>query len=47
MKNKKGFILPIDKTGEDSGKAVYVNAFIGFGVPHRHSSTGIYLLLKS
>ena len=43
MKTKNGFILSIDKTGKDSGKAAYANAYIGFGVPHRHSSTGVYL----
>jgi hypothetical protein len=43
MNNKKGFILSIDKTGKDRGKAAYANAFIGFGVSHRRSSTGIYL----
>ena len=40
---KQGFILSCDKTGKDRGKAAYANAFIGFGVAHRHSSTGIYL----
>jgi hypothetical protein len=39
----KGFVLSIDKTGKDRGKAAYANAFIGFGVSHRKSSTGIYL----
>jgi hypothetical protein len=43
MNNKKGFMLSSDKTGKDSGKAAYANAFIGFGVSHRQSSTGIYL----
>jgi hypothetical protein len=40
---KKGFKLSCDKTGKDQGKANYANAFIGFGVTHRRSSTGIYL----
>ena len=45
MNNNKvnGFILSCDKTGKDQGKAAYANAFIGFGVSHRKSSTGIYL----
>ena len=43
MKTEKGFILSINKTGKDGGKAAYANAFIGFGVFHRRSSTGIYL----
>ena len=43
MNNKKGFTLSIDKTGKDQGKANYANAFIGFGVSNRRSSTGIYL----
>jgi len=45
MNNKKGkkFILSCDKTGKDQGKAAYANVFIGFGVSHRNSSTGIYL----
>jgi len=43
MKTQKGFILSMDKTGKDRGKAAYANAFIGFGVSHRRSSTGIYL----
>ena len=43
MNNKYGFNLSIDKTGKDSGKAAYANAYIGFGVSHRRSSTGIYL----
>jgi hypothetical protein len=45
MTNKKvkGFILSSDKTGKDRGKAAYANAFIGFGVSGRRSSTGIYL----
>ena len=43
IKIKKGFILSIDKTGKDRGKAKYANAFIGFGVSRRRSSTGIYL----
>ncbi|WP_165044966.1 hypothetical protein [Dysgonomonas sp. ZJ709] len=38
-----GFTLSIDKTGKDQGKANYANAFIGFGVDNRKSSTGIYL----
>ena len=40
---KTGFYLSIDKTGKDRGKANYANAYIGFGVSHRKSSTGIYL----
>jgi hypothetical protein len=40
---KKGFKLSCDKTGKDQGKANYANAYIGFGVSHRKSSTGIYL----
>lgn len=40
---KKGFILSVDKTGKDQGKANYANAYIGFGVANRKSSTGIYL----
>ncbi|GAB6010405.1 hypothetical protein [Dysgonomonas reticulitermitis] len=40
---KTGFRLSVDKTGKDQGKANYANAFIGFGVAHRRSSTGIYL----
>jgi hypothetical protein len=40
---KKGFKLSCDKTGKDQGKANCANAFIGFGVAHRRSSTGIYL----
>jgi hypothetical protein len=43
MNTKKGFILSIDKTGKDRGKAAYANAYIGFGVSHRRSSTGVYL----
>ena len=43
MNKKVGFNLSIDKTGKDSGKAAYANAYIGFGVSHRRSSTGIYL----
>lgn len=39
----KGFILSVDKTGKDQGKANYANAYVGFRVPHRKSSTGIYL----
>ncbi len=39
----KGFILSSDKTGKDRGKAGYANAYIGFGVENRKSSTGIYL----
>ena len=42
-KNIKGFILSKDKTGKDRGKATYANAYIGFGVANRQSSTGIYL----
>jgi hypothetical protein len=40
---KKGFKLSIDKTGKDQGKANYANAYIGFPVNTRRSSTGIYL----
>jgi hypothetical protein len=40
---KKGFKLSCDKTGKDRGKANYANAYIGYGVSHRRSSTGIYL----
>ena len=40
---KKGFKLSIDKTGKDRGKANYANAYIGFAVNTRQSSTGIYL----
>ena len=40
---RKGFKLSIDKTGKDRGKANYANAYIGFGVSNRKSSTGIYL----
>lgn len=40
---KKGFKLSCDKTGKDQGKANYANAYIGFGVTHRKSSTGIYM----
>jgi hypothetical protein len=40
---KTGFKLSTDKTGKDQGKANYANAYIGFGVSHRQSSTGIYL----
>ena len=40
---KIGFRLASDKTGKDQGKANYANAYIGFGVTHRRSSTGIYL----
>jgi len=40
---KKGFKLSVDKTGKDQGKANYANAYIGFGVSNRMSSTGIYL----
>lgn len=44
MENKHtGFRLSSDKTGKDRGKAAYANAYIGFGVAHRRSSTGIYL----
>ena len=42
MKNK-GFKLSVDKTGKDQGKANYANAFVGYGVTNRRSSTGIYL----
>jgi len=38
-----GFQLSIDKTKKDQAKADYANAYIGFGVAHRASSTGIYL----
>ncbi|MDR0938127.1 MAG: hypothetical protein LBN29_02060 [Mediterranea sp.] len=37
------FQLSSDKAGKDQGKANYANAYIGFGVPHRRSSTEIYL----
>jgi hypothetical protein len=40
---RKGFNLTIDKTGKDQGKANYANAYIGFGVTNRKSSTGVYL----
>ena len=40
---KIGFKLSVDKTGKDQGKANYANAYIGFGVTNRRSSTGIYL----
>lgn len=40
---RKGFKLSIDKTGKDQQKANYANAYIGFGVMNRKSSTGIYL----
>jgi hypothetical protein len=40
---KTGFKLSCDKTGKDQGKANYANAYIGFGIVHRRSSTGIYL----
>ena len=43
MKPEKGFNLSCDKTGKDRGKARYANAYIGFGVDNRRSSTGIYL----
>lgn len=33
----------MDKTGKDRAKAAYANAYIGFGVTRRRSSTGIYL----
>jgi hypothetical protein len=39
----KGFKLSIDKTGKDRGKANYANAYIGFGVSNRKSSTEVYL----
>ncbi|MDR2913616.1 MAG: hypothetical protein LBV74_02080 [Tannerella sp.] len=39
----KGFKLSVDKTGKDQGKANCANAYIGFGVTGRKSSTGIYL----
>jgi hypothetical protein len=39
---KKVFKLSCDKTGKDRGKASHANAYIGFGVAHRRSSTGIY-----
>jgi len=41
--NTKRFTLSVDKTGKDQGKANYANAYIGFGVANRKSSTGIYL----
>lgn len=40
---RTGFKLSVDKTGKDQGKANYANAYIGFGVTNRKSSTGIYL----
>ncbi len=40
---KKGFTLSYDKLGKDQGKANYANAFIGFGVSNRLSSTERYL----
>ena len=40
---KKGFKLSSDKAGKDQGKANYANAYIGFGVETRRSSTEIYL----
>ena len=39
----QGFTLSIDRAGKDQGKAAYANAYIGFGVEHRCSSTGMYL----
>jgi hypothetical protein len=39
----QGFTLSTDKTGKDQGKAAYANAYIGFGITHRCSSTEIYL----
>ncbi|OAM91675.1 hypothetical protein OH491_24785 [Termitidicoccus mucosus] len=39
---RRGFKLTVDKLGKDQGKANHANAFIGFGVPHRKSSTGAY-----
>lgn len=33
----------MDKTGKDQGKAAYANAYIGYGVEDRKSSTGVYL----
>jgi hypothetical protein len=38
-----GFTLSADKANKDRGKANYANAYIGFGVEHRRSSTGRYL----
>lgn len=38
-----GFRLSTGKTGKDRAKAAYANAYTGFGVMHRRSSTGIYL----
>jgi hypothetical protein len=43
MKTTYGFTLSSDKAGKDQGKANYANAYIGFGVENRKSSTGIYL----
>lgn len=40
---EQGFQLSIDKTGKDQGKADLANAYIGFSVTNRNSSTGIYL----
>jgi hypothetical protein len=36
------FKLSQDITGKDQGKANYANAYIGFGVTNRKSSTGVY-----
>jgi hypothetical protein len=43
MKITYGFTLSSDKAGKDQGKANYANAYIGFDVKNRKSSTGIYL----
>ena len=40
---KAGFKLSTDKLGKDQGKADKANAFIGYGVESRKSSTGTYL----
>jgi hypothetical protein len=40
---KQGFKLSSDKTGKDQGKADLANAYIGYGVQNRDSSTGKYL----
>lgn len=39
----RGFRLPVDKLGKDQGKADLANAFIGYPVTNRNSSTGQYL----
>jgi hypothetical protein len=42
MKTTHSFNLSSDKADKDQGKANYANAYIGFGVANRKSSTGIY-----